>query len=223
MSLKADAWLSAILGKPAFHLPPGPAFIPPQGPAFVDARIGAGDTAALLALQDKGFRVMDVSVQLVRPPGAMPAAGPDVREARPADAEAVKALAAEAFVFDRFHCDPAIGHDTASRLKAEWAGNYFTGKRGDGMVVAEDGVGICGFLQWLHVGGETVIDLIAVAGRSRGKGYGRAMIALAGSAGQALRVGTQIANLPSLALYGGSGFRQTAASYVLHLHIPEQS
>jgi len=62
----------------------------------------------------------------------------------------------------------------------------------------------------------------------RGKGLAQGMIAHALDHCHALnrcrempppmRVGTQLGNAASLRLYGGLGFRQTSASYVLHLH-----
>lgn len=217
MTLKRDAWLSQILGKPAWHLS-GADFSAPEGHAFIDAKIAVDDVPAILALQAKGFAVMDVNVLLERPAGALARLGA-AREAMPDDASAVTSLASEVFVYDRFHRDPAIGHATASRLKAEWAGNYFRGARGDRMIVAEDGGHVCGFLQLLTAAdGATVIDLIAVGPQNRGRGCARAMITLAAADGRPMRVGTQIANLPSLALYESLGFRIASASYVLHLH-----
>ncbi len=223
--MKADLWLSEILGKPAFHLS-GTAFTSPDGRAFVDAKVAVEDTAGLLHLQGLGFAVIDTNVQLLRTEGAMPVGSAKVRAAVPVDEPAVRALAAEAFVFDRFHRDPAIGHAAASRLKADWAGNYFAGKRGDRMIVAEDETGIYGFLQLLRgADGATVIDLVAVAARARGQGAARAMIAAAANdAGTGpMRVGTQLANLPSLGLYETLGFRLASAAYVLHLHTGEQT
>lgn len=225
MALAPDPWLSGILGKPAYHLSGGD-FARPDGAAFVDTKVVVDDTATLLRLQAVGFAVMDTNIQLIRLAGPMPQDAARVRAAAAADEAAVRVLAAEAFVFDRFHRDPAIGHDAASRLKAEWAGNYFAGKRGDRMIVAEDDAGIAGFLQLLRSqDGGTVIDLVAVAERSRGKGLGRAMIALAANAPDtgAMKVGTQIANPRSIALYQTLGFHMTSASYVLHLHSKETS
>jgi ribosomal protein S18 acetylase RimI-like enzyme len=92
------------------------------------------------------------------------------------------------------------------------------------MIVAEDSDGVCGFLQLLRArDGSTIIDLIAVDERGRGRGLARAMIALvANDRGTgALRVGTQLANRPSLSLYEALGFRMTSAAYVLHLHTGE--
>jgi ribosomal protein S18 acetylase RimI-like enzyme len=221
--LKVDAFLSGILGKPAYHWSGGD-FQPPTGPAFVDAKVAVDDIGNLLALQVAGFKVMDINVQLERPTDAIAQEHRGVRDARPADEAAVRQIASEAFVYDRFHRDPAIGHDAASRLKAQWTGNFFAGKRGDQMIVAEDAKGVCGFLQLLKpAGGDTVIDLIAVSDRARGQGMAQAMIALAATNAGAMKVGTQLANLPSLALYRKLGFAITSASHILHLHIGEHT
>lgn len=223
--MNADPWLSQILGKPAYHLS-GTAFTPLDGKAFIDAKVAADDTAALLRLQGHGFAVIDANVQLLRPTGAILGDTARVRPALPGDEPAVRAVAAGAFLYDRFHRDPEIGHAAASRLKAEWAGNYFRGARGDRMIVAEEEAGLCGFLLLLRSpDGGSVIDLIAVAEHSRGRGAARAMIAMAANAADtgALRVGTQLANQPSLGLYETLGFRMTSATYVLHLHTGENS
>jgi len=217
--LKADVFLSEILRKPAYHWS-GIDFQPPVETAFVDTKVAMDDTGSLLALQVAGFQVVDVNVQLERPAGTISQDVGGARAARPDDETAVRKIAGEAFVYDRFHRDPVIGHDAASRLKAQWAANFFVGKRGEQMIVVEDAGGVCGFLQLLkHDDGSLVIDLIAISERGRGRGLAQTMIALAAAGGTgAMKVGTQLANLPSLALYRKLGFAITSASYVLHLH-----
>ena len=220
MALAHDPWLSGILGKSAYHFSGGD-FIAPDGRAFVDAKVPENDTTGLQGLQALGFVVVDTNIQFTRPAGPLPHGTGQARAAVAGDEAGVRALAADAFVFDRFHRDPAIGHDAACRLKAEWAGNYFAGKRGDRMIVTEDDAGITGFLQLLRgKNGDTVIDLVAVGERSRGKGIARAMIGMAANAPDtgAMLVGTQIANLPSIGLYQSLGFIQASASHVLHFH-----
>ena len=223
--LKPDAWLSGILGKPVYHLSsPAEEFARPKGPAFLDAKVPVDEFATLICLQAQGFVVIDTNIQMARPAGELVQERARVRYANPGDALEVKRLAAGAFVYDRFHRDPALGHTAASRVKSEWAGNYFLGKRGDRMIVAEDSAGVCGFLQLLRgEDGATVIDLMAVDARSRRKGAAKSMIALAANAPGtgSMRVGTQIANTASLVLYAALGFRIVSASYVLHLHIAD--
>jgi ribosomal protein S18 acetylase RimI-like enzyme len=143
------------------------------------------------------------------------------RPARPDDRDAVMALAASSFDHSRLHLDPAIPRAVADRSRAEWAGNFFAGKRGDHMIVGEiDGV-LAGFAQLLGPrDGVLTIDLIEVAPPYRRRGIAHTLIAAsAGIAGtQTLRVGTQIANTPSLRLYETLGFRVVGSQYVLHYH-----
>ncbi len=215
------------MGKPCFHLAVGgralgPEDLPP-GPCFVGAKVPVEDAGALLDLQGLGFRVVDTNVQLARPAAGMGAGVGSVRFARPPDEPGVRSLARAAFTHSRFHRDPDVGVELAGRIKEEWAANFFAGGRGHWMVVAEEQGGIVGFLQLL-AGAEqsVVIDLVAVAEAWRGRAVARSMIAFASTACRGepapLRVGTQLANAPSLRLYTKLGFALESASYVLHLH-----
>ena len=223
-ALIADAWLSGLLDRPAYHLGAGadPA-TPVAAPAFVDAKVPTGDIARVQQLINAGFRLVDTNVRLDRAPGALKAAAVEahIRPAEPRDAEGVKAIAADSFRFDRFHADPQIPNATADRIKAAWAGNFFSGARGDRMVVAADGASILGFLQIIDQPEYSVIDLIAVAASAQGRGLATAMIAHAIANGRAVawRVGTQIANVPSLRLYERMGFLVTESQYVFHRQI----
>ncbi len=170
-----------------------------------------------------GFRLVDTNVQLTRVAAPLKGSRGRCRFARPDDEPAVRGIAGSSFTQSRFHLDPEIPNATADRLKASWAGNFFTGKRGDWMVVAEEAGEVCGFLQLLRKSSEClIIDLIAVAKEQQGKGLGKEMIAFAAHAclkqPAAMLVGTQIANFGSLALYTRLGFEISSASYVLHLH-----
>jgi GNAT superfamily N-acetyltransferase len=225
-SLVPDAWLSRQLGYAAYHLPataepPTPEELP-AGPAFVDAKVPTDALARLHRLEAVGFQVIDTSVQLTRP--AVPLEGPvdRCRFARPDDEGAVRTLAAHAITQSRFHLDPAIPRATANQLKAEWAGNFFSGRRGEWMVVAADEAGVCGFLQLLRATSGVVIDLIGVAAGRRSQGLGGQMVAFAAREclhkPAALLVGTQIANARSLVFYHRQGFAVTSSAYVLHLH-----
>ena len=73
--------------------------------------------------------------------------------------------------------DPRFPKHLADGIKSSWAGNYFEGKRGDGMVVAERDGGVVGFLQllWAETGC-LVVDLIGLDSAWQGQGIGRDMI-----------------------------------------------
>jgi len=68
-----------------------------------------------------------------------------------------------------------------------------------------------------------VIDLVAVAPDAQGRGVGTALVTAfvreASPNSDVLRVGTQIANVPSLRLYTRLGFRIAGSAFVMHLHV----
>ena len=230
--LQADSWLSGILGRPAWIVAAGSgvpslAELRSSGPHLATAKLPVSDTAELEALQALGFRVIDTALTLdaervrTRPQAAR------VRFAAAEDRAAVEAIAGNAFRFSRFHLDRRLPRALADKVKASWAGNWFAGRRGDGMVVSEDAQGaVAGFLQLRWAAGDVlVIDLIAVGAAHERKGLASAMIGFAQGHGtgdsrrpRGMLVGTQAANVPSLRLYESLGFRVREASYVLHHH-----
>jgi dTDP-4-amino-4,6-dideoxy-D-galactose acyltransferase len=225
-----DAFLGGILGYPVLRLraPAAARHAIAEASArhrwMIEARVPVREIAVLGELTTQGFRIIDTNIQLTRAPGKLPASGVDAcRMAEPKDESAVRAIAARSFSVTRFHLDPAIPESAANRIKEEWAGNFFAGRRGQWMVVAESAGQVCGFAQLLREGDHTlIIDLIAVEAGARNRGLAGAMIAYAQRAclpGEpTLKVGTQLANIDSLALYTRLGFRINAASHVLHRH-----
>ena len=115
----------------------------------------------------------------------------------------------------------------ADEIKAQWAGNFFKGERGDRLVVAEltekGRQKIVGFaLLATPANGQVVIDLIAVEEAYRRRGIAAEMIAFVESqfAPAVIAVGTQVANLPSVRLYEKLGFRLAGTQHVFHFHNP---
>jgi dTDP-4-amino-4,6-dideoxy-D-galactose acyltransferase len=191
---------------------------------MLEIKVDVSRVSDVRDLTERGFRVIDTNVQLTLP-GAPAVSGSllSCRHAVSTDEAAVRAIAAKSFTQTRFHLDPRIPQASANRVKEEWAGNFFAGRRGDWMIVAEDCGQVAGFLQALRTADDTlVVDLIAVRPESRGQGLGRSMIEFAGQScfGGLGRtsVGTQISNIRSLRLYERMGFRISAAYYVLHMH-----
>ena len=227
-TLLADAWLQLLLGRPCFTLQRVPvsgslAAELPVGPCFISAKVSIAPLDDSLALQDSGFRVVDTALTFEA--SRLEAADDRrIRLARPDDRSAIGAVAARSFKSSRFHLDPMIPNETADRVKAAWAENYFTGRRGDLMLVAEQDGDVVGFLQALQSSnGTLVIDLLAVAEIAARRGLARAMIGRLATEGRrlgstTLRVGTQAANLASCRLYESLGFRLAEAKTVLHFH-----
>ncbi len=194
-------------------------------PVFVYAKVPVSPIGQAARLEERGFHLVDTAVAFVKSigeEGHCPCAH-DLRFARPEDEQQVADVARCSFSFSRFHRDQAFSRDAADDLKAQWARNYFIGKRGDAMVVAEaDGV-VAGFLQLLCNRDSKVltVDLIAVDPRFQRMGCAAEMLRYAENqleGFETIKVGTQLANKPSLRLYEGLGFRISDAHYVFHYH-----
>ena len=189
--------------------------------AFVYARLPCAQTGEMALLQDAGFRVVDVNLNVVKKLGAKVRAGTEIREAVAEDEEAVAAIAGSAYRFSRFHLDPAFQKADADFLKREWARNFFRGNRGDKLFVALLEGRPAGFLLALEQPDACVIDLIAVSEQAQRRGIGAALIAACESSfpGAAeISAGTQAANIASMRLYERLGFRLRASQYILHWH-----
>ena len=229
VNIISDQWLSDLLQKPAYNLKgdfrtfTSSQF--PKGEAFIGAKVPVEDVSGLMQLQSTNFNVIDTNLQFKRPALPIDESINKARFATHEDSVAVQSIAREEFVHNRFQRDPEIDNHIALKIYEEWVANYFIGKRGKWMVVVEDDQGIGGFLLLLHDELECslIIDLIAVVACSRNKGFARSMVTFALHEclenSVAIKVGTQISNLPSILLYNGLGFKLTSASFVLHLHL----
>ncbi len=228
-NLVKDVWLSEAIARPCYRLDlagsaAAGSTIPTDlaEPVLIDARVPVDRTDLVGDLEDAGFHLIDTGLTLSRPARHGGELSDQVRFAMPEDRAAVEAIAGSSFSWSRLHRDPRIPTETANRVKALWAGNFFDGGRGDHMVVATARGTVVGFLLVIAASAdEMVIDLIAVDQDYRGRGLSRAMTTFAESnCGQprVVKVGTQLANSQSLQLYFGNGFRWLYAHYVLHYH-----
>lgn len=235
-SVHEDSWLAAIFGRSVWRVDAtnsGDALsaLESAGSVFAYAKCEVSSVGEVGSLSDIGFRVVDTALTVEGMISAEALSGPSfvgqlVRYANLNDRDTVCDIASRAFRFSRFHLDPQVPAGVADQIKASWARNYFSGERGDGMIVAESNGQVVGFLQLLWGQEDTlIIDLIGVAPESQGQGLGRAMICYAAMNGTGdhrrpakIRVGTQAANIPSMRLYESLGLRMHSAQYVLHFH-----
>ncbi|MCA9290157.1 MAG: GNAT family N-acetyltransferase [Phycisphaerales bacterium] len=233
-ALHADAWLGARLRRTAWRIDPAHldegcddlADALRAEPCFASARVSTASPATVARLNRLGFTTVDTTVTWEREAGAVDAdaADVDVRPATPADREAVAAIAATAFTFDRFHLDPHVDGAVADRIKRDWASAYFDGTRGQAMLVGRVDGRVAGFLLVVVPDSATaIIDLIATDRAIRRRGVAAAMTATIPRHVpdvRRLRVGTQVANLPALNAYRRLGFEIVRTEYVLHFHHP---
>lgn len=235
--LVPDFWLAERIGRNAYRLAVDENLLGRAGiddrallgyvlseSVFIYSRVSPTFAAGMRFLRRHRFDLVDTNVVFEKAIGGLrpPGAGFEIRDAVPADRNGVVEVAGGSFTCSRFHLDPEIPRAVANRIKADWANNYFEGKRGQRMVVAIDERRVAGFLQLLHGrDGVMTIDLVAVDERHRRKGMAREMIAFAETTAtgmQRVRAGTQVANAASIRLYEDLGFRFVEAAYVFHYH-----
>ncbi len=214
--LHKDAWLSQYFAGGAYRLS-APYEGALSGGGFTYVKLLQDQQADIAPLCHAGFQFAEVLLQFEQArilPFTAPA-GFEIAYATEDDREHIVTLAGSAFTASRFFTDPEIARETAIRTKSDWVDNFFSGGRGDGMVVARRDGKACGFLLLVN---KQVIDLIAVDEGCRGKGVARAMIAFANQDRGLLQAGTQLVNKASIALYESCGFLLNNSQYVLHWH-----
>jgi len=231
-----DPWLTAILRKDAYKLVIDASLLRDEEgcrrlselqrrSVFMYAKVPVDDLVAVRFAQRAGFHLVDTNVVFERkqPAADAPvAARCEVRWAVAEDGPQAVELSGRSFRCSRFHLDPEIPRDLADRIKAEWARSFFAGKRGQRMAVARIGGSLVGFLLLLEApDGTLTIDLIATDADHRRTGVAQSLIAFVQSPSdrpRRLRVGTQLANIPSVRLYEKMGYQIAEAMYVFHYH-----
>ena len=234
--LHYDQWLSDVLQYEVYRLDLSNEFVKKSKTnhqvfsstistkkVFIYARVRVYDNAAIKFLGNLGFYLVDTNIVFEKPLdfSSQSVGAFEVRFAIPEDRQGVRNLAADSFSCSRFHLDPLLPDDKANEIKASWAENFFFGNRGNSMVVASLDGKIVGFLQLLHSGKDLLIDLIGVDGNHRRKGIASDMIGFAQRSLKGfkrVRVGTQLANMPSIRMYENLKFMLIDASYVFHYH-----
>lgn len=240
MRLEPDPWLTSIFGHDVFRV-----IDIEHGPSIsVDNLTQASDSQQIFyyvkvpvarldlvhALNKSGFKVVDVNVTFECMPRVTEidlSSRIIIRGARPEDRDATLDIAGTCFTYSRFHLDPLISNDRANLIKREWVANYFKGERGEQILVAERDAKPIGFLAITKVisGDKSirVIDLIGIQSECQRMGAGKQLVDffINDSVGKCniLRVGTQIANMPSMNFYQRCGFHITESAYVLHAHV----
>lgn len=236
-AINKDLWLTRLIKKNTFSVKVQSAMAADnngykeidkmikESPLFAYAKCPVSNIRVVAMLEEKKFSLIDTNLTLQKKIGRkkIPLNTDKFRMARPADEKEVTSIARRNFSFSRFHLDCVFNINTANAIKAAWAKAYFHGERGDAMIVAQYEGRIAGFLQLLidQPQDSLIIDLLAVDKSMRGRGIARSMITFAEYSFRNLaliKVGTQIANLPSLKLYETMGFGIDSASYVLHYH-----
>lgn len=160
------------------------------------------------------------------------ATSPDivVALAQEPDIDEIVAIAKHAFVYDRFHADPAIKAEVADRLHAEWARESCFRNGADAVIVARHDGQVIGFVtcrldnRAMAIFRQPIgtIILVATAAHARRRGVAcsltEAAVSWCNSQGAVLvQVGTQLNNVPASRLYLSCGFDLVASSLSMRI------
>jgi len=229
-----DLFLEEILGLPSYrvHEPLKldiTQFAQTVSKCFLYAKTNCSNQAERSHLETLGFQVIETNVTLKQEIEyeckieSHQNGRYEIRLASSNDRAKVEEIASKSFTLDRFHQDPKIDNSSADEIKKQWAGNFFSGKRGDVTVVASKKNQPVAFLLLLFGQKENIIDLIAVDSKNRNNGLAKQMINFAKSINgfpKNLLVGTQASNIPSIRMYEKIGFKKINSQFVLHYHGP---
>ena len=203
----------------------------PVSPNLIYIKTSTSLVDEIQRVESLGFNLIDTNILLCRGKkgGSVNQSIPkhySIRLGKPVDCDHVGNIARDNFRFSRFHQDQRVSKTAADRIKQVWAENFFSGTRGDYMIVACFKDHPVGFTQIVRKNDSgLIIDLIGVDSHHHGIGLASAMInfllneiAPSFSGNTKIMVGTQISNLPSLSLYQKLGFKIISSDYVFHYH-----
>jgi dTDP-4-amino-4,6-dideoxy-D-galactose acyltransferase len=129
------------------------------------------------------------------------------------------ALTLESGTFSRFKTDPGFVREEYEKLYRLWISNALGRKE---VLVAED---LAGFVTCHTSEKESNIGLIAVDPNKRGVGWGKRLVRAAENfayerGALTLRIGTQEANAPAVALYQSLDYHVTERCFIYHYWSP---
>lgn len=206
-----------------------------EGLAMLVVRAELEDLAWIQALEELGFRTMDVQSPLVlQSPASQPARADisrepvEIREFIHSDLPHLLEFAGSAFGRSHLYADPELPTHLTDRLYEAWTKNDCSG-RAAFVDVALHAARPCGFLAglWDNTQEQLLgvahghIDLVAVRTDVRKLGIGRQLLAAAtrrfvARGAQTITVSTQATNLPAIRLYQASGYQLAGFSVTLH-------
>lgn len=192
-------------------------------PIFVYSRVPFYSNNISTFLEDLGFYLIDIDIQFEKKVFSEQklSENSEIRFSKYDDEKDLVKISKTSFIFDRFHQDTKISNELADSIKEKWAQNFFSGTRGDFMIVALKDGDIIGFLQLIKKNDILIIDLIAVDEKFRGKNVAADMIKFAENNIKdikKIKTGTQSSNKPSTKLYERLGFTSIDKEKVFHYH-----
>lgn len=204
-----------------------------RGIRHLSVRIDVADAAAIQALEDAGFRMMDALATYIYPlkrPAPEPTKEMGVlRLFRPEDREQILDITREAYrgFRGRYHLDPHLPAERSDALYVEWAKKACDGEWADVVLVTENGDGVVhGWASYRQIEpvssvGQTPIRGAGLGACRRDKpgayaGLLRAATQRIHGAGAVTEMQTQLFNFATIRLYESVDTQFVRADYTLH-------
>lgn len=194
-----------------------------RGVVLLSARVPAASMGLAQCLERHDLSLVDTSVELgtILPLKATPPVpGVTVRRPRPADQEALAAMAVT-FVGNRFHQDPRIPAEKAVGVYAGWVVSAMKGDHGRLLLAEVDGE-VAGFSSYASPDDELGVGSVALVVIHPGF-RGRRVIdpLMDGCArelapAEAMVTSTQVSNSPALRAFGRHGLLPVGARHIFH-------
>ena len=229
--LSKDQWLSSVLKIDCFNLLEYRDTLKSElsnlmSPNLVSIFVNGSDSANIGKFEKLGFYFVDTNIQFsaLREEVQIKKRIPNhkIRFHNPKDKNDVIKIASNSFRSNRFSRDPNIEKNYSNKVKEEWVSNFFSGNRGDYLIISENQGKVSGFLLLLKQDNKLVIDLIAVSEEFRGIGLAKDLISFAiynpNLKYDYISVGTQGSNLYSLKLYNSINLSTLSVKYIYHRH-----
>jgi len=188
-----------------------------HGVACAYLLVPADDSASAHRAEERGFRLMDVRVELDAP---VARTEQPVRAHREDDVERLRAIARRNHADTRFYADPNFPRELCDELYDTWIRRSCEGWA-DAVLVAEAERSPAGYVSLHERGDAGSIGLIGVDAAARGRGVGEALVrgALDWCAQRGLErctVVTQGRNVPAQRLFQKCGFRTSSVDLWFH-------
>ena len=199
----------------------------------LSVRIDVADAAAIHALEDAGFRMMDALATYIYPlkrPAPEPIKEMGVlRLYQPEDRDQILEITREAYrgFRGRYHLDPHLPHERSDALYVEWARKACDGEWADVVLVTENGDGMVhGWASYKQIEPVSTVGETAIRGGGLGAcrrdkpgayaGLLRAATERIHGSGAVTEMQTQIFNFATIRLYESVNTRFVRADYTLH-------
>lgn len=206
---------------------------------YATYRLPADNFSLIHAMEQAGFVLVDGVIDFiisVKDITISPVSSVVIYEAKKEDIKALRKIAGEAFILNRFYWDPVIPKEKAPLIYESWIENSIIGQAADCVLVAEVEKQIAGFVTLEKKGpsahsissgqassGQGHIPLLAVSADFQGQGVAKQLLNGAFATFRTwqieqITIATTMLNVAALRAYSSAGFKITGSRLTFRWH-----